>query len=83
MPNKRRIPRTIWLDENYKVNVKIEPPAMITAGYGEPGKIGYYNHATMTIHLDRTISMKRKWQVLRHELIHAIIDLDLEVNGGI
>lgn len=80
---KRRIPKTIWLDENQSVRVKMEPPAMIEARYGEKGKAGFYDHSTHTIHIDRTISYTRKWETLRHELIHAIIDIDLDVKGGI
>lgn len=56
---------------------------MIEARYGEKGKAGFYDHSTHTIHIDRTISYTRKWETLRHELIHAIIDIDLDVKGGI
>jgi hypothetical protein len=84
MPDKsRRIPRTIWLAEGKAIKVVFEPPAVITAGYGEPGKAGFYDPKTFTIHIDKTVNKNRKWAIFRHELIHAVIDTEVEVNGGI
>jgi hypothetical protein len=79
---RRRLPRTIWLDEKVAIRVKYDSPAMLAAIYGSPGKAGCYDHAAKTIHIDRTISYARKWRTLRHELIHSLIDVDADCEGG-
>ena len=79
----RRLPRTLWLDADVKITIKQEPPSMIEARYGEKGKAGFSDFPSKSIHIDRTLSRVRKWKVLRHELIHMLIDISAAVDGGL
>jgi hypothetical protein len=79
----RRLPRTIWLDETSAFTIHYDPPAVIDAAYGKPGKAGYTDMESKTIHIAKNISRSRKWSVLRHELIHALLDLSDELKGGL
>lgn len=80
---RRRLPRTIWIDEKIIIAIRYETPKMLAAIYGDKGKAGCYDHASKTIHIDRTLSYARKWRTLRHELIHALVDGDLDATEGL
>jgi hypothetical protein len=77
-----RLPRSIWLDERVKVNIKLVSPQALLERGGK-GLAGLWDPDSHNIYIDKTITTKRRWITLRHELVHACIDTDVEATGGI
>ena len=40
---------------------------------------GLWDEANKIIYVDKVLSLEDQWETLRHELLHAIIDIDHEV----
>ena len=77
-----KIPRSVTLDGNIKVHVKRVNDKMITAvggtGFGGRSLCGLWDDTVKTIYINKNLSESEQWSTFRHELIHAIIDVDHE-----
>lgn len=77
-----RIPSKVVLDRNITVHVKFKKQADIIAlgglGYTGHGCRGLWDDMMKTIYINRYFSAEEQWSTFRHELIHAIIDIDNE-----
>ena len=78
----KHLPRQICLGLHVTILVKQVPPSMI-AGLLHKSAIAVWDYQNLTIWIDKTVSLARKWEAYRHELIHAIIDTDTTERGGI
>lgn len=76
-------PRKVWLAPSVCYTVKYVSPNFIEGAFGKKGKAGFTDTEARIIYIDKTLSFVRKWSVVRHELIHAIIDTDTEIGGGL
>ena len=60
-----------------RVKVKIVTPAfMKTVSPGGHELDGLWDEANQLIYVDKTLTLEEQWETLRHELLHAIIDID-------
>lgn len=74
-----RLPRAIWLGKMVKVKVKlVTPEFMKTVAPGGHELDGLWDDVNNLIYIDKTLSFGEQWETLRHELLHAIIDIDHE-----
>lgn len=74
-----RLPRAIWLGKTVKVKVKlVTPEFMKTVAPGGHELDGLWDDVNNLIYIDKTLSLREQWETLRHELLHAIIDIDHE-----
>src|SRR3972149_6398292 len=75
-----KLPRSIRLGIEHVVKVKLVTPATIKAvSPGGHELDGMWDDVNKLIYVDKTLSLEDQWETLRHELLHAIIDIDHEV----
>ena|SRR3972149_146395 len=75
-----KLPRTIRLGLDHVVKVKcISPDRMKEVAPGGQELDGLWDEANKIIYVDKVLSLEDQWETLRHELLHAIIDIDHEV----
>ena len=77
-----RLPRKVKVGLEVTLSINQVTPSIL-AGIIGPNKAGAWDEATMTIWIDKTLSLKRKWAAFRHELGHALWDIHEKENGGI
>jgi len=89
MDNKKRyrLPRSVNLGRGYLVKIRVMPMAELKHAAGiedEEGAVdGAWEHETLTIYIDRGLSIKRRWEIYWHELLHAVNDILAEESDNL
>lgn len=75
-----KVPRRVRLGSETIVQVKlVSPEKMKTVSPGGLELFGLWDECNKIIYIDKTSPLDKQWEILRHELLHAIIDIDHEV----
>ena len=75
-----KLPRTVRLGLDHVIKVKcVSLGIMKTVAPGGQELDGLWDEANKIIYVDKALSLEEQWETLRHELLHAIIDIDHEV----
>ena len=81
-----KLPRRVVLDKHIVVHVRMLSPHDMTMlagpGFTPKGVKGFWEDLTKTIAINSSLNDEEKWATFRHELIHAIIDIDNEVSNS-
>lgn len=88
MPATRvpRLPKRHVLGPGYIVKVVEVAPDVLRHIAGDAEKnlsAGVWSSDELTIYIDKSVSRDRKWAAYRHELLHAVHDVDTIIRGGI
>ena len=75
-----KLPRIVRLGLDHVIKVKcVSLGIMKTVAPGGQELDGLWDEANKIIYVDKALSLEDQWETLRHELLHAIIDIDHEV----
>ena len=70
----KRLPKEFELAGGYRVQVVLQPRAVLNQGLGTPSDGGYWDKDTMTVFIEKELSPGEQWYVLLHEQVHAALD---------
>ena len=76
LPKRYRFPGGPW------VTVKEAPRADVNVAAGKDTD-AFYVHQHLTVWIDASQPVKRRWKLLWHEMAHALVDQRDEVNDEI
>ena len=79
-----KLPHSVRIDLNRIIKVKIiSPERMLEVSPDSDVLDGLWHDRTETIYILKTLSSEDKWEIFRHEMIHAIHDIDRSIRFNI